>query len=53
LSIDPYSGKPLIANFKGYQHYLLDDYQIIYHIEETTVLIIKVRHQQDIYNEFM
>jgi mRNA interferase RelE/StbE len=55
LSLNPHSGKPLLGVLKGHRRCRLDDYRIIYRIEETrlVILVIKAGHRRDIYKEFV
>ena len=54
IAFDPIAfGKPLRYGLKGYRCNRVGDYRIIYRIEEAThtVLIIAIKHRNDIYEE--
>jgi addiction module RelE/StbE family toxin len=50
LSIDPIGfGKPLRYNLKGYRRLRVEDYRVVYKIENKTVIISAIKHRKDIY----
>ena len=51
ISEDPFRGKALVGNLKGYYSYRVRDYRIIYEIENTMlhVYIEKIAHRKDSY----
>jgi addiction module RelE/StbE family toxin len=52
LAINPVSfGKPLRYSFKGLRRLRVDDYRVIYKVEEDTldVLILKIVHRKEVY----
>jgi mRNA interferase RelE/StbE len=51
LSKDPYKGKQLTGNFKGLFGLRSGDYRIIYTILPERVLILRISHRKDVYND--
>lgn len=51
LSINPYFGKPLQANYKGLYSYRVGSYRIVYDIlnHQLVIRVIKVMHRRDVY----
>jgi addiction module RelE/StbE family toxin len=52
LAINPVSfGKPLRYSLKGLRRLRVDDYRVIYKVEEDTldVLILKIAHRKEVY----
>lgn len=51
LSGNPYLGKTLVENLKGYYSYRVRDYRIIYTIEQdkSLVAVLKVQHRRQVY----
>lgn len=51
LIIDPlYFGKPLRYSLKGYRSLRVDNYRIIFKIENQEIIIIAIKHRKDVYN---
>lgn len=51
LIIDPlYFGKPLRYSLKGYRSLRVDDYRIVFKIENQEIIIIAIKHRKDVYN---
>ncbi len=52
LMVDPISfGKPLRYSLKGHRRLRVSDYRIVYRIEDTSVIIIAIKHRKDIYQD--
>ncbi len=50
LMVDSVSfGKPLRYSLKGHRRLRVSDYRIVYRIEDTTVLIIAIKHGKEVY----
>ena len=51
IANNPYSGKALLGNLKGYWSYRLRDYRIIYEIEDKRLLVFieKIAHRRESY----
>ena len=51
LASEPYLGKALLSNLKGYYSYRVRDWRILYEIEKNVlrVLILKVEHRREVY----
>ncbi len=51
LSGNPYLGKTLVENLKGYYSYRVRDYRIIYTIvqDKSLVAVLKVQHRKEAY----
>ncbi len=51
LSANPFLGKSLVENLKGYYSYRVRDYRIIYTIEQnkSLVAVLKVQHRKEVY----
>jgi len=52
LAQNPYVGKPLKGNWKGFYSYrCFDQYRVIYEVQKTKLLIIvvKVGHRREVY----
>lgn len=54
LSKDPFSGKPLKGELKGYWSFRVGIYRIIYVIKnnEITVEILRIQHRKEVYEKF-
>ena len=52
LIIDPIKyGEPLRRTLRGYRKLRVGDYRIIYKIEKNTIVILKIGHRKEVYNE--
>jgi len=53
IANDPFKGKGLLGNLKGYYSYRIRDYRIIYEIdnEKLHVYIEKIAHRKESYNQ--
>lgn len=52
LQTDPVLyGQPLRQSLKGYRRIRVGDWRIIYRIEASTVIILKIGNRKDVYNE--
>ena len=50
LTIQPeFFGKPLRQSLKGCRSLRVEDYRVIFQIEETTVKIVIIGHRRDVY----
>ncbi|CAG0944956.1 Toxin RelE [Anaerolineae bacterium] len=51
LAGDPFLGKPLVENLKGFHSYRVRDYRILYEIENKflRVLILQIQHRKEVY----
>jgi mRNA interferase RelE/StbE len=52
LKKEPYIGKPLRDELKGFYSYKIDVYRIVYkpYKKDKKILVIRVRHRSDAYN---
>ncbi|MEA1920154.1 MAG: type II toxin-antitoxin system RelE/ParE family toxin [Campylobacterota bacterium] len=48
---NPYIGKKLVGNLSSYYRYRVNDYRVIYEINENEIvlIIIKIKHRKDVY----
>ena len=54
LMVDPvYYGDPLRKSLKGFCKLRVGDYRIIYKIEKETVMILKVGHRKEVYENVL
>ncbi|MFC1480436.1 type II toxin-antitoxin system RelE/ParE family toxin [Candidatus Omnitrophota bacterium] len=53
LSLEPFLGKPLKAQLKGFYSYRVGNYRIIYDLvkHQLIIEIIKVMHRKDVYRQ--
>ena len=53
LSTDPYSGKSLVGELKGYWSYRIGQFRIIYSIRKTEIIIeaLRVQHRREVYEK--
>lgn len=51
LSSDPYLGKVLVGNLKGYYSYRVRDHRILYEItrDALRVSVLKIEHRKQVY----
>lgn len=51
LAGDPYLGKGLAGNLKGYHSHRVRDYRIIYSVEaeSSRVAVLKIQHRKEVY----
>lgn len=54
LAKDPYTGKSLKGDLKGYMSYRVGVYRIIYLIKnhEVVVEILRIQHRKEVYEKF-
>jgi len=51
LLIDPIKyGQPLRRSLQGYRKLRVGDYRVIYKIEKNNIIILKIGHRKDVYN---
>ena len=48
---DPYIGKKLVGDLSPYYRYRINDYRVIYEIndDEVILVVIKIKHRKDVY----
>ncbi len=46
---DPFSGKALVGNLKGYYSYRVRDYRVLYAIENERLLVLQIEHRREAY----
>ncbi len=53
LATDPYSGKPLVGELKGYWSYRVGNFRMIYVIDGSRILveILRVQHRKEVYEK--
>lgn len=51
LKIDPYGGKPLLGEYKGYLSLKSWPYRIIYTIEKESIAVYSIAHRQGAYKK--
>lgn len=51
LALDPYKGRPLTGQYKGFWKYRVGDWRIIYTIEKNrlVVFVLRIRHRKNVY----
>ena len=51
LAKNPYKGKPLTGQYKGFHRYRFSKYRVIYKIKEKVliILVVKVSHRKEVY----
>jgi mRNA interferase RelE/StbE len=54
LSRDPYIGKRLVGELKGYWSYRVGFYRIIYVIRQAEIIveILRIQHRKEVYERF-
>ncbi len=54
LIVDPFIGKPLKGELKGYWSYRVGNYRIIYSILhlEIIVEVLRIQHRKEVYEKF-
>jgi len=54
LSENPYEGKPLHGELKGYWSYRVGIYRILYVIRQTEIVIeiLRIQHRKEVYEKF-
>lgn len=54
LQQNPWTGKPLKGELKGYWSYRVGMYRIIYKIEESQLIIyvLRIHHRKEVYERF-
>lgn len=54
LAQDPYTGKLLKGDLKGYWSYRVGIYRIIYIIKETEIIVevLRIQHRKEVYETF-
>ncbi len=51
LLFDPIKfGKPLRRSLQGYRKLRVGDYRVIYKIEKNNIIILKIGHRKEVYN---
>ena len=52
LLIDPIKyGQPLRRSLQGYRKLRVGDYRVIYRIEKSNIIILKIGHRKEVYNK--
>lgn len=52
LSVEPLKyGKPLTKGLRPYRKLRVGDYRVIYKLQDTDILILKIGHRKEIYNK--
>lgn len=46
---DPFLGKALVGNLKGYYSYRVRDYRILYAIESDRLQVLQIEHRKQVY----
>lgn len=52
LSLEPFlAGEPLRQSLKGHRKLRVGDYRIIYRVEATAIIILKIGHRREVYTK--
>ncbi|MBI4224456.1 MAG: type II toxin-antitoxin system RelE/ParE family toxin [Deltaproteobacteria bacterium] len=54
LALDPYIGKPLKGELKGYWSYRVGVYRMIYVIRQMQIIVevLRIQHRKEVYEKF-